>query len=207
MHKKAQDIERDVENKGSLIKGRIAESLVKELFIGLGMDVYPYGIECQFPDLAKLYKSGKVKKNIALNRLAKRPDFIVCADRDGKKSVHRVEVKFRSSGKVVPDEILPYDDDVIFVFLDQETFYILENDCLKKKYKNKATIRFKNLTRLSQDSVFSFDSEQKQFVFQFSKYVSQYLSSPQESKKTKIPKKKSEKEYSLKGVLRRVFLN
>lgn len=199
------EISKKIEGKESLVKGRIGEALVKELFIMLKMDVYPYGVECQFPQLARLHQNGKLQKNIALKSIANQPDFVVCTNHLDKAVVHRVEVKFRTNGKIKISELSDYDDDVIFVFMDMETFYVLEKSDLQKKYKGRTTLSFDKLTRLSQDSVFAFEPWQKKTVYEFSQYVSKYLGSPHlvgQMKSIKLPKKKSTP--ILKRILKRL---
>lgn len=167
-----------INKKDALIKGRIAESLVRELLSMLEMDVYAYGIECQLPRIARLHHAGQVERNVALMHVANQPDFIVCAHHNNKATVYRVEVKFRANGKINVSELSCYDDDVIFVLMDMETFYVLEKADLDKKYKGRSRLLFKSLRRLSQDSVFAFTPYQKKVVFEFSQYVSKYLGSP-----------------------------
>lgn len=199
------EISKKIENKESLIKGRIGEALVKELLIMLKMDVYPYGIECQFPQLASLHQRGQIHKNIALKSIANQPDFVVCVNHLEKAVIHRVEVKFRTSGKINISELLDYDDDVIFILMDMETFYVLEKSDLNKKYKGRSSFSFDELTRLSQDSVFAFEKWQKKTVYEFSQYVSKYLGSPHLIQQMKpVDLSKQQKTPLLKRIFRRL---
>ncbi len=76
----------------NMIKGRIAETLVEELFLSLGYNVFRYGMENTVPGIMKLLKGvrGDVAKNIR-----RMPDFVVQKGKD----VFFIEVKFRANGE------------------------------------------------------------------------------------------------------------
>jgi len=74
----------------SMIKGRIAETLVEELFLALEYDVFRYGMENTVPGIMKLLRG--VKGDVATN-IRRMPDFVV---KKGNE-VFFVEVKFRAS--------------------------------------------------------------------------------------------------------------
>ncbi|PCE66079.1 hypothetical protein [Sediminicola luteus] len=86
-----------------VIKGRIAEAIVEQLFISLGFQVFKYGMENSIPGIADLLKGirGDVSKNIR-----QMPDFVVFKD----KKAHFIEVKFRKSGRLALKDIEKYDD-------------------------------------------------------------------------------------------------
>lgn len=73
-----------------MIKGRIAEALIEELFLNLGYNVFRYGMENTVPGIMKLLKG--VRGDVATN-IRRMPDFVVQKD----KKVFFIEVKFRSS--------------------------------------------------------------------------------------------------------------
>jgi len=74
----------------NMIKGRIAEALVEELFLSLGYGVFRYGMENTIPGVMDLLKgsTSEVEKIIR-----KMPDFVV---QNKKGEVFFVEVKFRA---------------------------------------------------------------------------------------------------------------
>lgn len=76
----------------SLIKGRIAETLIEELFLSLGYNVYRYGMENTVPGIMKLLKG--VRSDVAQN-IRRMPDFVVQDTNSG--DVYFIEVKFRSN--------------------------------------------------------------------------------------------------------------
>jgi len=73
-----------------MIKGRIAETLVEELFLTLDYNVFRYGMENTVPGIMKLLKG--VRGDVATN-IRRMPDFVV----QKGKEVFFVEVKFRTS--------------------------------------------------------------------------------------------------------------
>lgn len=82
--------EKDNNYRYNMIKGRIAETLIEELFLSLGYDVFRYGMENTVPGITKLLMG--VRNEVADN-IRRMPDFVV---KRGDK-VFFVEVKFRAS--------------------------------------------------------------------------------------------------------------
>lgn len=77
-----------------MIKGRIAETLIQELFLSLGYNVFRYGMENTIPGIMELLKG--VRSDVA-QEIRRMPDFVV-QNRESK-AVYFVEVKFRASGE------------------------------------------------------------------------------------------------------------
>jgi len=86
-----------------VIKGRIAETIVEELFRSLGFQVFSYGMENSIPGIKDLLRGvrGDVSKNIR-----QMPDFVVFKD----KTAHFIEVKYRASGELKLKDIAKYGD-------------------------------------------------------------------------------------------------
>lgn len=86
-----------------VIKGRIAETIVEELFRSLDFQVFSYGMENSIPGIKDLLKGvrGDVAKNIR-----QMPDFVVFKD----KTAHFIEVKYRASGELKLADIIKYGD-------------------------------------------------------------------------------------------------
>jgi len=74
----------------NMIKGRIAETLIEELFLSLDYNVFRYGMENTVPGIMKLLKG--VRGDVATN-IRRMPDFVV---QKGDK-LFFVEVKFRAN--------------------------------------------------------------------------------------------------------------
>lgn len=77
----------------NMIKGRIAETLIQELFLSLGYKVFSYGMEKTIPGIMELMKG--VMSEVA-QEIRSMPDFVFQNPRT--KAVHLVEVKFRKNG-------------------------------------------------------------------------------------------------------------
>ena len=86
-----------------VIKGRIAETIVEELFRSLGFQVYKYGMEHSIPGITELLKG--IKDDVALN-IRKMPDFVIFKD----DRAHFLEVKFRANEKFTLKDIDKYGD-------------------------------------------------------------------------------------------------
>ena len=77
-----------------MIKGRIAETLIQELFLSLDYNVFRYGMENTIPGIMELLKG--VRSDVA-QEIRRMPDFVV--QNPKTKDVYFVEVKFRASGE------------------------------------------------------------------------------------------------------------
>jgi hypothetical protein len=75
-----------------MIKGRIAETLIQELFLSLGYNVFRYGMENTIPGIMELLKGVRSDVSDAIRRM---PDFVMQNPKN--KEVYFVEVKFRSN--------------------------------------------------------------------------------------------------------------
>jgi hypothetical protein len=74
-----------------MIKGRIAETLIEELFLSLKYNVFRYGMEHTVPGVMDLLRG--VRSDVA-DEIKRMPDFVI-QNKNG--DVFFVEVKFRSS--------------------------------------------------------------------------------------------------------------
>lgn len=86
--------ERDRNYRYGMIKGRIAETLIQELFLSLGYNVFHYGMENTIPGIMELLKG--VRSDVALE-IRRMPDFVVQNPRT--RDVFFLEIKFRASGE------------------------------------------------------------------------------------------------------------
>ncbi|MCQ1536420.1 hypothetical protein FTO70_12195 [Methanosarcina sp. KYL-1] len=76
----------------SMIKGRIAETLVEELFLHLDYSVYRFGMENTIPGIMEQLRG---VKNDVTYTIRKMPDFVVQNKKTGE--VFFIEVKFRKN--------------------------------------------------------------------------------------------------------------
>src|SRR5258705_7888062 len=84
--------DKEYEYRYNMIKGRIAETLIQELFLSLGYNVFRYGMENTIPGIMELLKG--VRSDVALE-IRRMPDFVM--QNPKTKDVHFVEVKFRAN--------------------------------------------------------------------------------------------------------------
>jgi hypothetical protein len=78
----------------NMIKGRIAETLIQELFLSLGYNVFRYGMENTIPGIMELLKG--VRSDVA-QEIRRMPDFVM--QNPKTKEIYFVEVKFRAQGE------------------------------------------------------------------------------------------------------------
>lgn len=78
----------------NMIKGRIAETLVQELFLSLGYNVFRYGMENTIPGIMELLRG--IRSDVA-QEIRRMPDFVM--QNPNTKEVYFVEVKFRANGE------------------------------------------------------------------------------------------------------------
>ncbi len=81
---------KETKYKEGMIKGRIAETLIEELFLALGYNVFRYGMENTVPAITKLLQG--IKSEVA-DIIRRMPDFVV--QHPIRKDVFFIEVKFR----------------------------------------------------------------------------------------------------------------
>lgn len=112
--------------KESMIKGRIAETLIEELFLSLDYSVFRYGMENTVPGIMNLLKG--VRSDVATN-IRRMPDFVIQKNNE----VFFVEVKFRKSEdfsfKDLPEDY-PYEN-CYFVVVSKKHIKCISYDELK----------------------------------------------------------------------------
>lgn len=100
--------------KENTIKGRIAETLIEELFLSLGYNVFRYGMENTVPGIMKLLKG--VRSDVADN-IRRMPDFVI--QHPERKDVFFIEVKFRK------DETFDINDNSILDYPYENAYFIV----------------------------------------------------------------------------------
>ncbi|MEI7719301.1 MAG: hypothetical protein WCI72_05515 [archaeon] len=113
----------------NMIKGRIAETLIEELFLSWGFNVFRYGMENTVPGIMKLLKG--VRGDVA-KEIRRMPDFVI--QKPGIKEAFFVEVKFRANGEF---SILDIDRDYPF----ENAYFIVVS---KKHIKCLSYLELKN---------------------------------------------------------------
>jgi len=128
-----------------MIKGRIAEAIVKCMFEDLGFEVIPYGYEHTCPTLAK--KEHLIQGDVK-NHIRKAPDFIIV---DKNNEANFIEVKFRADGKFRKETDYPYRDCYIIL--------LTKSHIGVEQYKNlddETTLTGANFTNIMNGSFKSF---------------------------------------------------
>ena len=87
--------EKEHEYRYNMIKGRIAETLIQELFLSMHYNVFRYGMENTIPGIIELLKG--VHSDVT-NTIRSMPDFVIQNPNVSTADVYFIEVKFRASG-------------------------------------------------------------------------------------------------------------
>jgi len=104
--------EGELEYRHNMIKARIAETLIEELFLSLKWEVFRYGMENTIPGVMTLLKG--VRSDVA-ESIKRMPDFVV---HDKQGNVYFIEVKFRANEKFAFKDLpqdYPYENAFIVV--------------------------------------------------------------------------------------------
>ena len=89
----------------NVVKGRIAETLIEEMFKKSGYQVYRFGYEAILQNISQI--NTDLKGSETKDRIRSIPDFIVVSP---KGSVQLIEVKYSSDGKLRKDKLQKYLD-------------------------------------------------------------------------------------------------
>lgn len=139
MEEKETNFNHKIARNYSVIKGRIGEALVEQIFRQLNFNIHRYGIEKTLPILAQSLKNksytGKVIESIRYQ-----PDFVVYSD---KVEPIFLEVKFYQDGKISRTELEKYEhNDTIFLLMTKDFMGCLKRSDLRKMKKTKTEIIF-----------------------------------------------------------------
>ncbi len=97
----------------SLVKGRIAETIIERLFVENNFTVFHYGMENTIPNVMKFLKG---KNDEVSQRIRKLPDLVVWKD----KKPYFIEVKYSKNEEFPGQNIKEYID-----YPYQNTYFIL----------------------------------------------------------------------------------
>lgn len=109
-----------------IIKARIAETLIKELFQNCGYTIFEYGMERSVPTML-----GKIqdKNEETAKQIRSMPDFVVQNAANGK--LDYLEVKYRKDGRFSIKDLIegfPYKNAVFIVVSKRSIWAITYND-------------------------------------------------------------------------------
>ena len=95
-YKKSKQNNKEIQKKSKIsdssIKGRLAETIVEEMFLAMGYKVFRFGMENTVPGFGDRYLP---RRGEVADEVRKMPDFIVVKD----SQVVYIEVKYRTSGE------------------------------------------------------------------------------------------------------------
>ena len=158
---------RESRYKECMIKGRIAETLIEELFLSLGYNVFRYGMENTVPAITKLLQD--VKSEVA-DTIRRMPDFVV--QHPIRKDVYFIEVKFRKSGEFdINDRSLinyPYEN-AYFIVVSKNHIKCITYKELKEGKK----VTSKSMNYLGNRKEFDLD---KETIIQFCEFAVKFFS-------------------------------
>jgi hypothetical protein len=105
-----------------MIKGRVAEAIIKELFLVNGYRVYDYGMERTLPHAVENVKYQKDEMSLSIRHM---PDFLVQNIKTGV--LNYIEVKYRVNGEFSFTEIEnnPYKS-TCFVVVSKENIQFIK---------------------------------------------------------------------------------
>jgi len=87
----------------NVVKGRIAETLVEEMFKKSGYQVYRFGYEAILQNISQI--NTDIKNSETKEKIRSIPDFVVVSP---KGSIQLIEVKYSSDGKLRKDQLQKY---------------------------------------------------------------------------------------------------
>jgi hypothetical protein len=114
-----------------MIKGRIAETLIQELFLSLGYNVFRYGMENTIPGIMELLKG--VRSDVA-QEIRRMPDFVM--QNPKTKDVYFIEVKFRASEEFSLKDLpknYPYENAYIIIVSKKHIKCITDHELQEEK--------------------------------------------------------------------------
>ncbi|MBZ5857583.1 hypothetical protein [Flavihumibacter profundi] len=159
--------ERDRNFRYGMIKGRIAETLIQELFLSLGYNVFRYGMENTIPGIMELLKG--VRSDVAED-IKRMPDFVI--QNPNTKDVHFIEVKFRANGCFSQKDLAknyPYTNAYIVLVSKKHIKCITVEELLEGK-----EIHEKSNNYLGSRKEFDVD---KEIIIEFCKFAIQFFES------------------------------
>jgi hypothetical protein len=158
----------------NLLKGKIAERLIEQLFIDLGYDIFPYGIETHIPNYQKFFNNLSAKNARILKPLRIFPDFVV-ASNDGKQTF-LIDVKYRKNGTILLKNFKDYNiENVLFIIITYDSISYINSNEIIEALKDKNSTKITNFKSLEHSKLFNFNKDQKRVIRQVLKLCDHLL--------------------------------
>ncbi|NVJ85622.1 MAG: hypothetical protein HWE15_04910 [Algoriphagus sp.] len=151
----------------NMIKGRIAETLIQELFLSLNFNVFRFGMENTIPGIMELLKG--VRTDVA-HEIRRMPDFVM--QNPVNKEVYFIEVKFRANGTFTKNDLpknYPYANAYIILVSKKHIKCITVPELMDGKEINPESKNY-----LVSRKEFDLD---KEVIIEFCKFATQFFES------------------------------
>ncbi len=146
------------------LKGRIGEKLIEQMFIDLGYEVNPCGIETTIPNIQFINKLNN-KKTKVFEQISLIPDYFISNRENGKS--HLIEVKYRKLNFINIKYLKDYCfEGVLFILIGSNQIYCTTSDYLVEQAKNRNRINFHELELLKDSSHFEISEEKRKIIRQ-----------------------------------------
>ena len=144
--------EEDLRFKYKLLKGRIAENIVQELFIEAGYFVRKFGIESVDPTLSQMLSRSLDNQT---KQIRKTPDFIIADIKKDhtKNKAYYVETKFRYNGSLSYNDVYRFlsEDfiwkDCLFMIVTDSEFHCISRKELEEEFEQNTEKEIQNNIR------------------------------------------------------------
>lgn len=158
----------------NLLKGRIAENIIEQLFLALNFKVYRFGIENAIPDFKLLLENSNAKNNgKIIEKIKNTPDYFIYSEELG---MFLIEVKYRSKGILELDKFKDFHFPMAHIILvTPDAIKITTAKEIEKQLKSKNEDQ-SIFDDLYDTKLIKFNDEQKIIIKQFCKYVEYFLS-------------------------------
>ncbi len=150
----------------NMIKARVSETIIKEMFKANGYLVYENGMERNMPEIMEQVKNNKRTVSIDI-RFS--PDFIIVKPLTGE--LFYLEVKFRKNGKFSIDDLpnnYPYHNAHFVIVSKNNIFWITYEQLKKGNYTSSNSVFY-----IENSNLFNFNIE---IIERYKKYVNAIFS-------------------------------
>ena len=159
----------DISYRKNMIKGRIAETLIEELFLSLDYNVFRYGMENTVPGIMEMLQD--VENGVA-HKIRRMPDFVVQHKRRSDK-LFFIEVKFRKNETFTKEDLsddYPFENSYFIVVSKNHIKCITYEELQEGKEVTPDSTNF-----LGERDEFNLNESQKQTIRQFCNFAVKFF--------------------------------
>ena len=148
----------------NLLKGKIAELIIEQLFRDLGFEIFPYGIETKIPNYQKV-RSSLEKETKNLNPIRSNPDFFI--HHPELKIAKLIEVKFRKDKCLEHKGFANYyNEDALFIMVTKDGIKYANSQEISNHFQENPNQQFGNFKSLIDIDLLKLTNEQKRVIRQ-----------------------------------------